>query len=131
MDNASLGKVGIFWLVQWQGRIRFLSASCPIEEGEPYGEMVTYGTGHYTTWDRWQKSRNMPLERGIANAFEYEEWPRGRISFCRNTRKYLLLCDRKIMRDDLITDILAKFSIPKDEVTIDGDPHYRSVENLA
>lgn len=33
------------------------------------------------------------------------------------------------MREDLITEILDKFSISKDEVTIDGDPHYRSVES--
>lgn len=129
MDESNISKVGIFWFVQWQGRIRLLSAFCTIAEGEPYGDMVTYGTGHYTTWNRWQKSRNLPLERGIANTFEYEEWPRGRVSYCRNTRRFLLLCDGKIMREDLISEILDKFSISKDEVTIDGDPHYRSVDS--
>ncbi|GLU28005.1 hypothetical protein [Brucella sp. NBRC 12950] len=131
MDEMNVGKVGIFWFVQWQGRIRLLSASCAVADGEPYGDMITYATGHYSTWNRWRRSKATPMERGISIAFEYEEWPRGRISYCRTTGRFLLLCDRKIMREDLLSLIRGAFELPEEQVTVDGDPHYRSVENLA
>lgn len=129
MDEMNVGKVGIFWFVQWKGSIRLLSASCPIAEGEPYGDMITYGTGHYTTWNRWKKSIDSPLKRGITKAFEYEEWPRGRISYDKPAKKYVLLCDQKIMSDQFIEQILKEFSISIDDALIGDDPHYISVES--
>lgn len=130
MGSGSVGKVGIFWFLQWQGHIRLLSASCTLAEGEPYGEMITYGSGHYSTWCNWQTSKSSPLIRGITKAYEYEQWPRGRVSYCLTTQHYLLLCDIKIMQKDLLELIVTSFELPANQINIDGDPHYRSVENL-
>jgi hypothetical protein len=35
------------------------------------------------------------------------------------------------MREDLLLKIKGVFELPEEQVTVDGDPHYRSVENLA
>lgn len=129
MDEMNVGKVGIFWFVQWKGRIRLLSSSSSILDGELYGDMITYANGHYTTWNRWRKSIDSPLKRGITNAFEYEEWPRGRISYDKKAQKYLLLCDKKIISDQFIEQILKEFSISIDDALIGDDPHYISVES--
>ncbi|TPL48677.1 hypothetical protein FJ942_26325 [Mesorhizobium sp. B2-4-2] len=124
------GQIGIFWFVRWKADLRLLAASCPVSDGEPYGDMMTYGTGHYTTWDRWRRSRTARLERVIANAFEYEEWPRGRVSFDMIRNGPLLLCDSQIMKSDLIEIVLSRFNVSSHKLTLDKDAHYKSTEDI-
>ncbi|MGX8011388.1 hypothetical protein ACVDG8_021695 [Mesorhizobium sp. ORM8.1] len=123
-------RIGIFWFVSWKADLRLLAASCPVSDGERYGDLMTYRTGHYTTWDRWRRSRTARLERVIANAFEYEEWPRGRVSFNLEQNRPLLLCDTQIMRSDLIEIVLSQFNISSLNLTMDKDPHYKSTEAI-
>ncbi len=43
--------VGIFWVVHsTDGGARPLSAGCPLEQAEPYGDCLTFGPGHCETW---------------------------------------------------------------------------------
>jgi hypothetical protein len=40
--------VGIFWLTQTpDGDARLLTAGCPLDQAEPYGDCLTYDPGHY------------------------------------------------------------------------------------
>lgn len=130
-DPDSLAsQIGIFWFVRWKADLRLLAASCPVSDGEPYGDMMTYGTGHYTTWNRWRRSKTARLERVISNTFEYEEWPRGRVSFDTKRNGPLLLCDSKIMKGGSIGLVLSRFNISFHDVTMDTDPHYKSTQNI-
>jgi hypothetical protein len=61
-------QLGIFWLVQTSdGVARLLTAGCPLDQAEPYGDCLTYGPGHYETWrtgdviGQW-----IPLYEGIS-----------------------------------------------------------------
>ena len=59
-----------------------LAAGCPLEQAEPYGDCLTYGPGHYETWTHWRRDRTVePALRAIVQAYEYQDWPRGRIVF--------------------------------------------------
>lgn len=129
-SNSFSSQIGIFWCVRWKAELRILAASCLVADGEPYGEMITYGPGHYTTWNRWRKSRTAHLERVITNAFEYEEWPRGRISFDTNRKRPLLLCDAKILKGGPIGLVFSRFNLSFPNLTTGTDPHYKSTLNL-
>lgn len=128
--NYLAGQIGIFWFVRWKADLRLLAASCPVGDGEPYGDMITYGIGHYATWNSWRRSRNARLERAIANAFEYEEWPRGRVSFDTKRKRPFLLCDAKVMTGDPIGLVSSRFNISVDNLMTGTDPHYKSTLNL-
>src|ERR1700737_2173097 len=40
--------------------------------------------GHYKTWAQWRRDRILdPALRALVRAYEYEDWPRGRIVFDR------------------------------------------------
>jgi hypothetical protein len=75
--------LGIFWLVQTpDGKARLLIAGCPLDQAEVYGDCLTYGLGHYETWDHWRRDRTIdPAMRALGWSYEYEDWPRGRIVF--------------------------------------------------
>jgi hypothetical protein len=36
-----------------------LAAGCPLDQGEPYGNCLTYGPGHYETWAHWRRDRTV------------------------------------------------------------------------
>jgi hypothetical protein len=63
-------QVGIFWLVQTSdGEARLLAAGCPLDQAEPYGDCLTYGPGHYETWDHWRRDRTVdPALRALVRA---------------------------------------------------------------
>jgi hypothetical protein len=68
--------LGIFWLAQTSdGETRLLTAGCPLDQAEPYGDRLTYGPGHYETWDHWRRDRAIdPALRAIVRSYEYEDW---------------------------------------------------------
>ena len=81
MTGTSPGEtphVGIFWLVQSPGdEVRLLTAGCPLDQAELYGDCLTYSPGHYETWAHWRRDRSAePALRAIVRSYEYEDWPR-------------------------------------------------------
>jgi hypothetical protein len=85
-------QVGIFWLMQTtEGETRLLTAGCPLGQAEPYGDCLTYGSGHYETWAHWRRDRTVdPALRAVERSSEYEDWPRGRIVFDRARDLFIL-----------------------------------------
>jgi hypothetical protein len=61
-------------------------------------------------------------------AFEYEEWPRGRIVFDRVKKPFVLYADRKLILPETITKIQARFALPPDKTIVETDFHYQSPE---
>ncbi len=52
--------VGIFWVVQaTENEAGLLAAGCPLDQAEAYGDCLTYGPGHYETWDHWRRGRTV------------------------------------------------------------------------
>jgi NAD(P)-dependent dehydrogenase (short-subunit alcohol dehydrogenase family) len=42
-----------------EGEARLLAAGCPLDQVEPYGDCLTYGPGHYETWDHWRRDKTI------------------------------------------------------------------------
>jgi len=122
--------VGIFWVVQTpEAEPRLLTAGCPLDQAEPYGDCLTYGPGHYETWDHWRRDRTInPALRAIVQSYEYEDWPRGRIVFDRLRELFILYADRKLLTPATIARIATQFHLPEDCTEIQGDFHYQSTE---
>jgi hypothetical protein len=123
-------QVAIFWLVQaTEGEARLLTAGCPLDQAEPYGDCLTYGPGHYETWARWRRDKTVdPALRGIARAYEYEDWPRGRIVFDRSRDLFIIYADRKLLTPATIARIETQFHLPADRTEVQSDFHYQSKE---
>jgi hypothetical protein len=121
--------VGIFWLVQTPtGEGRLLTAGCPLDQAEPYGDCLTYGPGHYDTWARWRRDKSVdPALRALVRSYEYEDWPRGRIVFHRASDVFVIYADRKLMTPAMITPS-TQFHLPEERTEIQSDFHYQSTE---
>ena len=120
--------VGIFWAIQERGSsATLLDHRCSLKEAEPYGTMLTCPHGHYEVWEQWHKAGG----RAAIAAFEYEEWPRGRIVYDRENERFILYADAQILRDAaLIAAIHERFGLPMERTDAKRDSHYRSMRRL-
>jgi hypothetical protein len=120
--------VGIFWVVQTTGgKARLRTAGCPLEQAEPYGDCLTYGPGHYETWEHWRRNRTVDHAlRAIVRSYEYEDWPRGRIVFDRARNLFVIYADRKLLAPATIARINSQFHLPAARTEVQTDLHYQS-----
>jgi hypothetical protein len=123
-------QLGIFWLAQASnGDARLLTAGCPLDQAEPYGDCLTYGPGHYETWAHWRRDRTVePALRALVRSYEYEAWPRGRIVFDRARDLFILYADRKLLTPAMIARLETQFQLPTERTEIQSDLHYKSTE---
>ena len=123
-------EVGIFWMISVTDGARLLASSCTLNNAEAYGECLTYGPGHYKIWQGWRRSREVDAAAGaIVRAYEYEDWPRGRIVFNQVQDRFILYCDRKLMRPATIEGIQQRFKLPAGRIAVEADFHYQSRES--
>jgi hypothetical protein len=122
--------VGIFWVVQTpDDEARLLTAGCPLDQAESYGDCLTYGPGHYETWADWRRDKTIDSAlRTIVWSYEYEDWPRGRIVFDRARDLFVLYADRKLTTPATIARIKAQFHLPAERSEVQSDFHYQSNE---
>jgi hypothetical protein len=122
--------LGIFWVVQASnGEARLLTAGCPLDQAEPYGDCLTYGPGHCETWDYWRRDKTVdPALRATVRSYEYEDWPRGRIVFDRSRDLFIIYADRKLMAPATIARIKTRFHLPAERTETQSDLHYQSTE---
>jgi hypothetical protein len=122
--------VGIFWLVQTSnGEAKLLAAGCPLDQAEAYGDCLTYSPGHYKRWAQWRRDRTLdPALRALVRAYEYEDWPRGRIVFDRARDLFILYADRKLLAPQMIARIKTQFHVPLERTEVKSDWHYQSTE---
>jgi len=74
---------------------------------------------HYQYWAQLVNS-------GDVRDAEYEEHPRGPVSYNEKTRKYTVLADRCILgRKNLVSKILLRLHLPPKDAEIGTDSHYR------
>lgn len=112
---AAEPRLGIFWLL---GK-RLLFDMSALSEAESYGDFKIHYGNHVTVWERFRSQKLVPPE------VEYEEPPRGRVTFNTKTRQFSLLADKCILsRKDLIATIKNELHLPK-QISLGTDPHYR------
>jgi hypothetical protein len=111
------------------GEARLLAAGCPPDPAESYGDCLTYGPGHYETWERYRRDRTAdPSLRAIVRSYEYEDWPRGRIVFDRVRDLFIIYADRKLLTPATIARIETQFHLPADRTEVTSAWHYQSIE---
>jgi len=109
-------KVGIFFKIENE----FLIDSVKVENGEPYGESITYG-GHYEYHEKFVSSKPLELRFKIR---DYDYYPRGRVVFNSVTNMFRLYVDPCLTPDDII-QLIELFDLDSSQVDIAGDEHYR------
>jgi hypothetical protein len=61
--------------------------------------------------------------RALARSYEYEDWPRGRITFDRGRDRFILYADRKLLTPAMIARIKAQFLLPEERAEVQTDLH--------
>lgn len=106
---------------------------CSLDEAEEYGDCLTYGEGHYETWNAWRDG-TLPLTsevrdlRPIIAQAEYEEWPRGRVIYERSGDRFVVYADRQAFQH---RGMLEKhLEMAPGQALLRTDPHYQSTRRL-
>jgi hypothetical protein len=106
--------VGIVFLV---GDHLFID-STPLSDAGGYGHFKIHEADHYAYWDKLQAAGAVP-------ASEYDDFPRGRVSYDTRTRKFSLFLDKCIIKKDFVQRIMKWMNLPKVNTKVETDPHYR------
>lgn len=127
----SSSSVGLFWFVpDTDGKARLLPCLVHINDAVDYGDHLIAEIGHAEFWQDLNAEGAAGLENmGLPTApafFEYEDYPRGRVSFHRPTRRFLILADRKLHTPRYIDEIVRTFGIDPDRNDVVADEHYVS-----
>jgi hypothetical protein len=108
-------RLGIFWLLNKE----LLMVSVELSKSEKYGEYRNCPQSHIDTWEEWQRIGKAPLES------PYEEYPRGRVTYDRKAKTFMLLADECILkRQELVAKIREELRLPPN-VSVKSDTHYR------
>lgn len=112
--------VGIVYLVD--GKLWIDSA--PVAEASNFGDLAFHKLQHEQYWKQL-------VEQGVAPDTEYTEFPRGRVSYERQSHKFTLLADECILRrKTLVSAILQRMNLPVGHTKIGADGGYRCSECL-
>jgi hypothetical protein len=108
-------RVGIIYLVGEE----LLIESTPLARAGRYGDFRIHERGHIDYWAELVKSGKVPNT-------EYEEFPRGRVAYHRNSGKFALLADECILsQEGIVGKILLELNIPPKDTDMGTDSHYR------
>lgn len=122
-------KIGIFWLIMENGVPRFLTDMVSVDEGEQYGDSVTW-SGHYDFWEKIRTQKKTPLVSRVPLWSEYEEWPRGRVIFNKKHNHFVVYADKKILTETGKQELTSIFSLPGNQTIFKQDGHYVSVRQI-
>jgi hypothetical protein len=123
--------VGIYWGVTDQsGKTSIIVDVSLLAEAEPYGDFLTHSRGHYEVWEAWRRLGTTGLARcGLPDVFrmhEYEEFPRGRVVYDGEHKRFVIYADRRLQTTAFIAEIVGAFHLQTESYIIQSDSHYRS-----
>jgi hypothetical protein len=122
-------RVGIFWQVWNRAYPALITDSVPVDDAEAYGDFQTHGA-HAEYWEKIGAMTPREFKReclpGVVLTTEYDQWPRGRVVFNRETARFTLYADRKLQASKTIAVIAAHFCLPADRFDVRSDAHYRT-----
>ena len=121
--------VGIFWQVWNRTYLHLITDSVPVDEAEAYGDFQTHGA-HAEYWEKLtamtRKAFRQECLPGVILITEYDQWPRGRVVFNRETGRFTLYADPKLQATGTIETIAAHFALPASRFDVQSDAHYRT-----
>ena len=108
-------KVGIIYLVD----DKLWIDATPVALAGNFGDFAFHERYHSHYWEELVKQRAVPDT-------EYEQYPRGRVSYDRKSRKFKLLADRCILsKKSLVAAILLQMNLPVRRTEMRTDSRYR------
>jgi hypothetical protein len=93
-NSSGEPRVGIFFVYDGKPFIQ----STPVSEGEAYGNFSVHATGHPAFWQALQRKGLVPI------TVEYDEVPRGRVGYDTKERKFHIMVDPCIKKDQRMID---------------------------
>jgi hypothetical protein len=109
-------KVGIVWLVD--GKLAIDNTL--LAKAEDYGAFKVHPGDHCSVWEKFQRGGAVPAD------MEYEECPRGRVTYDTKARRFRLLADRCILSNkDAVRRIMSAMNLPSKTTDKGADAHYR------
>ena len=107
------GKVGIIFM---RGNDLWID-STPVRDAVDYGALKTHNQGHPSYWEQLQERHAVPMDE------EYDEVPRGRVTYDTRKQVYFLFLDRCIReRPDIVSEIFMAMHLPPVPATeVGGD----------
>ncbi|TPI59857.1 hypothetical protein FJ420_21330 [Mesorhizobium sp. B3-1-3] len=128
--EVTTAKIGLFWIVDDRsGRDTCLAEAIDISKGEVYGPSIVSPRGHYTFWSEMQRRGPGWLRsRGLSAALlatEYEDWPRGRVSYSIDAERLILMADRRLHTPSRIALIKQAFALRDGYFDVRSDSHYQ------
>lgn len=89
-----------------------------LSKAEEYAHFKIHSDDHIGVWERFQQKGTAPAD------MEYEEAPRGRVSYNMKTSGFILLADKCILQKKRIVVIIrSAMNLPKTTKT-QTDDHY-------
>lgn len=126
--------VGLFWVIEDGGKSVVIALVVPLEQADPYGDMLTVDRGHLEHWVLLARRGACALrEAGLPTApawSEYVEWPRGRVVYDCIGRHFVVWADRQLHQPAFVRLIGGRFCTGIAKVTILTDDHYQSVRRV-
>lgn len=116
--QAAMPKVGIFFAY---GGHLWVDGT-PLKGAVAYGDLKIHDEGHDRFWAELQKAR------AVASDVEYDEVPRGRVSYDTKMLSFNVLADKCILKDErMVSKILQVMHLPSSpaQTTVGPDSHYR------
>ena len=107
-------RVGIFWI--FKGKL--LKSETALDGGAEYGDVVHSQHDHIDYWPVL-RGQNPELKQ-----LEYEDVPRGRVMYFKQTKKFRVLMDKVLHTPQNKQLLLKAFNLPKARTTFGTDPHY-------
>ena len=104
---------------------RLLFDSTPVHEAEDYAHFKTHPVSHIAHWSKLQ-------DAGIVSRdMEYEECPRGRVTYDQRNGQFTVFADWCILKDSgLVKEIMTALELPKQKTKWASDEHYRCLNCL-
>ncbi|MBZ9815759.1 hypothetical protein [Mesorhizobium sp. CA7] len=134
VPGAAGGKIGFFWVVRGQaGTAAILAQAIDLAEGEIYGPSIVHPGGHFDFWStmqslgpKWLSVQKLSVE---LLSTEYEDWPRGRVSFSLESNRFILFVDPRLRNSSQIAMIRKRFCVPENLFDVRSDSHYQPVRS--
>jgi len=118
-NESRVPEVGIVYLI---GEDLFMDG-VPAKDAEDYGEFKIYDRDHFSWFEN--ELAYIHSISSIVKGKEYENFPRGRVSYSKLEDMYYILLDRCIIKNkDDIKEIIKMFHIPYNKYVIKKDNHY-------
>jgi hypothetical protein len=117
--SADIPRIGIFWLHLKESKIKiFYAEPITLEFGQDYGSFIVAPREHYNTWEALKSHGFAPKNS------EYEDLPRGRVAYDKDTNQYVVFHGNYIKSSpDIKTVIKTEFKL-KFNTRWEPDLHY-------